>query len=64
MPRGSLEHFLKELLSLDGSIHNEGEHFILGPLESLARPLNDAAAALAQIGEVVRGLKIDRRSWA
>src|SRR6266542_564595 len=62
MPMRIVDHFLKKLLSVNAAIHNEGEHFFLGPLESLARALDDPAETLAQIGEVVRRLKIDRCS--
>jgi len=55
-------HFLKKLRPETAPIHHEGGHGFGGPLERLAGASNDPTEALAQIGEVVRGLKINGRS--
>ena len=62
MQTGIGQHFLEHFFAENTPVHDKGQHALLGPFHGLPEVFDHFEKTLAQIGKVVRRLKIERLS--
>ena len=56
------QYLLEHLHAKDSPVHDEGDLFVLRPIQNLARPREHTFEALTQVGKIVSALAVNSRN--